>query len=729
MTNNHKLACVMVGLPARGKTYISQKVSRYLAWMGTSCRVFNVGQYRRKTAGTNCRSDFFDPTNKEAIVLRNEAASMALADMFKWFEEDDGCVAIFDATNTTRERRERVSICHDPEVIINNIHEVKISGPDYAGMDPETATEDFKARMRHYEKSYETLTEQDLSFIKLINVGSLVIVNLIKGWLQSRIVYFLMNLHTQPRRILFSRHGESIYNQLGLLGGDSDLSPRGQLYAKSLPAVIRRALQGANLPHPPHPGSSASPSGTASGSTTPALLPSDGTHTPLDLPQLTVWTSTLKRTQQTAAYLPYTKLAWKALDELDAGVCDGMTYEEIELKYPEDYLERDKDKFRYRYRGGESYHDVVVRLEPIIMELERQRNILIIGHQAVLRCIYAYFMKIPLAELPYIKIPLHTVISITPRAYGCDEERSTFRPSTHTATHADPHPRANRHLNTSPSPNPSHNASPLRSAAATPINGQSSSSSTNLASTDQLLVHPTPVHPQPHAPHLQSGPGQHAYVPSPLHMSVVSGLAVKLKATAVSAVAPSAFPDSPLHTTPKRGEVRLAGVSEVMPVSSAGPSSPKPVIMEESPVMGKRELAFPLHVLDGDGDGAGDGQAHLEEEQGEEGDEDEEFVYNVNKPHLLEVDVAEAGADPGVKVTVVEPEPVSAPVSATGLVPPAGGLPVGSVGVKANEVALVDGVADSAAAVGLTGASKALGSGDVAEAEVEEAVIGGEVVP
>lgn len=74
-----------------------------------------------------------------------------------------------------------------------------------------------------------------------------------------------------------------------------------------------------------------------------------------------VWTSTLRRTIQTASSLPYDKLTWKSLDELDAGVCDGMTYEEIEEHYPEDYAARDDDKFNYRYRGGESYRDVVIR--------------------------------------------------------------------------------------------------------------------------------------------------------------------------------------------------------------------------------------------------------------------------------------------------------------------------------------------------------------------------------
>ena len=53
----------------------------------------------------------------------------------------------------------------------------------------------------------------------------------------------------------------------------------------------------------------------------------------------------------------------------------------LQQAYPDDFANRDDDKFNYRYRGGESYRDVVVRLEPVIMELERQDNILIIGHQ------------------------------------------------------------------------------------------------------------------------------------------------------------------------------------------------------------------------------------------------------------------------------------------------------------------------------------------------------------
>jgi 6-phosphofructo-2-kinase/fructose-2,6-biphosphatase 2 len=55
------------------------------------------------------------------------------------------------------------------------------------------------------------------------------------------------------------------------------------------------------------------------------------------------------------------------------------------------------------------------------MELERQENILLVCHQAVIRCLYAYLHGLSQDELPYIKIPLHTVIKLTPKAFGCEE--------------------------------------------------------------------------------------------------------------------------------------------------------------------------------------------------------------------------------------------------------------------------------------------------------------------
>lgn len=46
----------------------------------------------------------------------------------------------------------------------------------------------------------------------------------------------------------------------------------------------------------------------------------------------------------------------------------------------------------YIHHLFQSYEDLVARLEPVIMELERQENVLVVAHQAVLRCLLAYFL-------------------------------------------------------------------------------------------------------------------------------------------------------------------------------------------------------------------------------------------------------------------------------------------------------------------------------------------------
>jgi 6-phosphofructo-2-kinase/fructose-2,6-biphosphatase 2 len=80
------------------------------------------------------------------------------------------------------------------------------------------------------------------------------------------------------------------------------------------------------------------------------------------------------------------------------------------------------------------------------MELERSENILIVTHQAVLRCIYAYFMKKDQQKSPWLNVPLHTLIRLTPRAYGTYEQVykaeiaavSTWRGKGSVAKHEDP---------------------------------------------------------------------------------------------------------------------------------------------------------------------------------------------------------------------------------------------------------------------------------------------------
>lgn len=188
--------------------------------------------------------------------------------------------------------------------------------------------------------------------IKIFDVGVRYLANRVQGHVQSRTVYYLMNTHVTPRAIYLSRHGESQLNLKGRIGGDAGLSTRGRQYAQALAEFIRSQ----------------------------------------SIRELKVWTSHMKRTIETAEALGVPYEQWKALNEIDAGVCEEMTYEEIQERYPEEFALRDQDKYRYRYPKGESYEDLVQRLEPVIMELERQENVLVICHQAVMRCLLAYFL-------------------------------------------------------------------------------------------------------------------------------------------------------------------------------------------------------------------------------------------------------------------------------------------------------------------------------------------------
>ncbi|XP_059531713.1 6-phosphofructo-2-kinase/fructose-2,6-bisphosphatase 2 isoform X2 [Myotis daubentonii] len=296
MTNSPTLI-VMIGLPARGKTYVSKKLTRYLNWIGVPTKVFNLGVYRREAVKSYKSYDFFRHDNEEAMKIRKQCAVVALEDVKAYLTEESGQIAVFDATNTTRERRDMIlnfaeensfkvffveSVCDDPDVIAANILEVKVSSPDYPERNRENVMEDFLKRIECYKVTYQPLDpdnyDKDLSFIKVINVGQRFLVNRVQDYIQSKIVYYLMNIHVYPRTIYLCRHGESEFNLLGKIGGDSGLSVRGKQFAQALRKFLEEQ----------------------------------------EIADLKVWTSQLKRTIQTAESLGVTYEQWKILNEIDA---------------------------------------------------------------------------------------------------------------------------------------------------------------------------------------------------------------------------------------------------------------------------------------------------------------------------------------------------------------------------------------------------------------------------
>jgi hypothetical protein len=79
---------VMVGLPARGKSFIGKKLERFLFWRGEEVQIFNVGDRRRKyspaglshAAGQH-NAQFFGANNR---TLREEIAHGVLYEMIQW---------------------------------------------------------------------------------------------------------------------------------------------------------------------------------------------------------------------------------------------------------------------------------------------------------------------------------------------------------------------------------------------------------------------------------------------------------------------------------------------------------------------------------------------------------------------------------------------------------------------------------------------------------------------
>ena len=131
--------------------------------------------------------------------------------------------AIFDATNSTMQRRQDVvtcmakelpqcrvvfveSLCDDEQVIERNLRQKIAMSPDYRDKPFEEALADLRQRIDKYESQYESLSTQErISFIKLFNLSSQLHINLIYGTIAKSLVPYLMGINISRRPIWLVR--------------------------------------------------------------------------------------------------------------------------------------------------------------------------------------------------------------------------------------------------------------------------------------------------------------------------------------------------------------------------------------------------------------------------------------------------------------------------------------------------------------------------------------------
>ncbi|CAG9839675.1 unnamed protein product [Diabrotica balteata] len=398
------LLVAMVGLPGRGKSLLARRLSRYLNFTGDNTKVYDISEYRRKHIKQYGSHEMFRADNLPAWKIRQQSFREALEDAAAWLHSSNSSVAILDGPNVSRGQRQEIydliytqmgfrvmfieCVCEDPVLLERNFKEILQYSADYHDMATEQALKDLTHKMAHYQAQYKSPTlgsrwELPCPMVKILDGGDGgIIAHGINGQKESKILAYISTPKQIQQTLYFSRHGESEYNVIGKIGGNARLSPRGRMYAKALTKHVRA----------------------------------------LNLPSLQVWTSTLQRTKETAASIQAPQQHLSELDEIWSGECESLSYEELQEHFPKELALRDREKLKYRYPQGESYIDVMTRLMPVLTQLECETNVLTVSHQAVLRCVLGYFLETPPEEIPYIHVPLHTIIKLTLKGHSYNME-------------------------------------------------------------------------------------------------------------------------------------------------------------------------------------------------------------------------------------------------------------------------------------------------------------------
>ncbi|MDD4357934.1 MAG: 6-phosphofructo-2-kinase/fructose-2,6-bisphosphatase [Smithellaceae bacterium] len=382
--SDDKLYIVLMGLPARGKSTLALRLLEAFRKDHIRTRMFNNGNLRRiyRPLDETSRAEFYSPRNTVAIALRDKFARMNMEKARRYLR-NSGQVAILDATNASRRRREIIEhrlddhpllfiecINDDPEILNLSILE-KTRLPEFSDLEYRKAEAEFLKRIDYYKSIYAPL-KKERNFVRLESLQNRIIEEKHTDpiYLYARLRDYLVT--DEVKNLFLIRHTQTEYNLEDRIGGNPGLTAKGKEQAEAL-AQFFSAKRIAYI-----------------------------------------FTSRKIRTKRTAEAIAAKQdhcriIALKEFDEINAGICEGMTYAEIEKKMPEVFRAREANKYGYAYPEGESYAMMKSRIEEGIKKsffLNRHaHNIMIIGHQAVNRLILSHFLYRREMDVPYIYIP------------------------------------------------------------------------------------------------------------------------------------------------------------------------------------------------------------------------------------------------------------------------------------------------------------------------------------
>ena len=123
-----------------------------------------------------------------------------------------------------------------------------------------------------------------------------------------------------------------------------------------------------------------------------------------------IYTSGLKRARETAEIaakrLRIPCLVHPGLEEIGFGLWEGLTWEQVETRYPELYHIWHTDRRYGHPPKGESYQDLLDRVIPALQDIvkregdgDSERRILIVTHSAVIMSLLSHLNQTPFHEM------------------------------------------------------------------------------------------------------------------------------------------------------------------------------------------------------------------------------------------------------------------------------------------------------------------------------------------